>query len=137
MKPSAIRELLLGQHERLRRLLAVAEGQAEKLLAGAIEPRVFGDAIYALLRGLFEHNRSEEGLLEPLLRAGDDYSAQRVSRMLEEHCAEHALLREALRGHDLGKVAEEMPELGESLRAHMDAEERTFLHVAVVRDTPR
>ena len=136
MKPSAIRAHLLRQHQRIRHRLAVAEDLAERLLAGEAVRLSFGDAVFALLRELFEHNRSEEGLLEPLLRAGDDYSSQRVSRMLEEHCAEHALLREGLRGHDLASVAQGLPEVAESLRAHMDAEERTFLHAAVVRDPP-
>jgi len=112
----------------------VAEDLAEKLRTGEAVRKPFGDAVFALLQELLDHNRSEETLLEPLLRAGDTYSPQRISRMFEEHAGEHELMRQALHGSDLGGVAQSMPEFGETLRAHMDAEERTFLHARVLRD---
>jgi len=134
MKPSAIRALLLGQHARLRERLVVAEALAERLRAGGAVRSPFRDAVTTLLEELIAHNVSEETLLEPLLRAGDAYAAARVARMHEEHFGEHALMREALVGTDLTIIAENLPELAETLRAHMDAEERTFLHPGVIRD---
>src|SRR5262249_22858242 len=77
-----------------------------------------------------EDRRTRE--LLSILRAGGVYGAARVSRMHEEHLNEHALLREALVGHDLGVISANLRELAEALRAHMDAEERTFLHAGVL-----
>jgi hypothetical protein len=134
LRPSAIRALLLEQHERLRVHLDATEDLADELRHGAAVRSDFRDAVTALLEALSEHNASEESLLEPLLRAGDAYGPTRVTRMHEEHVSEHALMRAALIGHDLVVIAENLPDLAETLRAHMEAEERTFLHAGVLRD---
>jgi len=134
MKPSVTRALLLEQHEGIRRRLAAVEELAADFRARAPVREAFATAIMVLLEALIQHNRAEESLLEPLLREGDGYADQRVSRMFEEHVNEHELIRKTLRGHDLGAVAEAVPDLAETLRAHMEAEERTFLHARVLRD---
>ena len=136
MRPNVTRAHLLEQHDEIRRCLAVAEELAERVRDGALALSELGPAVLALLQAFVRHNRSEEALLEPLLRLGDDYSEARVSRMHEEHLEEHELLRISL-GDDLRAVARVLPDLAETLRAHMDAEERTFLHPAVLRDHPR
>jgi len=135
MQPSAIRALLLEQHARLRGHLEATEDLAHELRLGASVRADFRDALSALLEALNVHNASEETLLLPLLRAGDVYGPARVSRMHEEHVSEHHLIRDALVGHDLGVIAEKLPELAEDLRAHMDAEERTFLHPGVLKNS--
>ncbi len=135
MKPSVTRTLLLEQHEDIRRHLAAAEEFAIQIRIGA-PIRGFEDAMLTLTRALLEHNRAEESLLEPLLAVvGDGQSSHRKIRMYEEHLGEHEIMRAAL-GRDPGTVAATMSELGEMLRAHMEAEERTFLHPGVLRDPP-
>src|SRR5262249_17787712 len=133
-KPSAVLDLLLEQHARLRVHLGATEELAHEIRLGCAVRADFRDAVSALLEALCEHNASEEAMLEPLLLAGDVYAPARVARMLEEHIAEHALMRAALIGHDLLVIAENLPDLAEMLRAHMDAEERTFLNAGVLRD---
>ena len=134
MRPSAVRDLLLDQHERLRRRLAATEALAERLRAGAAVRGAFRHGVTMLLEELTTHNVSEETLLEPLLRAGDVYADARVARMHREHLDEHMILQDALIGSDLTVIAENLPDLAETLRAHMEAEERTFLHPGVLRD---
>ncbi len=134
MTPSAIRNLLLDQHARLRGRLATTEALAEKLRAGDPVRGAFRHAVTMLLEELTTHNVSEETLLEPVLRAGDVYADARVARMHTEHLDEHMIMQDALACSDLAVVAENLPDLAETLRAHMEAEERTFLHPGVLRD---
>jgi hypothetical protein len=53
--------------------------------------------------------------------------------MMEEHRAEHAVIRAALTGTDRD-VAHRVADLRELVEAHMAAEERTFLSRGVLRD---
>jgi iron-sulfur cluster repair protein YtfE (RIC family) len=133
MKPSEARKLLLEQHGRLRELFAAAEELAARLLAG----EMVGDELRCVLTDLrnafAEHNASEERVLDPLLSAGDAWAPLRVKRMVEEHTAEHAAFREALTGETV-EVAARIADLAEDVDAHMQAEERTFLSAAVLRD---
>lgn len=122
-----MRRVVLLQHARLREGLAAvqrlaASGRADHdvdlAVAGAIEAA----------RVAFElHNRTEESLLRPLLEASTGAAAARIERMLEEHRAEHALLLEALRAPD-AELLGRFDDLVEEVLAHMEAEERTFLH---------
>lgn len=121
-----MRDELLAQHRNIRELLE----QAERLAADA-GARAFGDALLALRRALYEHNLAEEAALVPMLRDRDAYSPQRIGRMFEEHAAEHVALR-ALLEHPDAEVAAALPDLADELRAHLDAEERTFLHPKVL-----
>jgi hypothetical protein len=132
---TAARELLLTQHTGLRHLLADAEELARRLSVGQSVTAALADSIAALRRALAQHNQTEESLLEPLLSAAPDaYGPARIQRMLDEHKAEHAAMRAAL-ARGIPEVAAGMVELAEMLRAHLDAEERTFLHPAVLRES--
>ncbi len=127
MKSSTVRELLLEQHAGLRQRLAAAEAGAD--VRGELE-----DAVATLLVELTVHNASEETLLEPILRAGDAYAGARVARMHEEHIDEHMLMQDTLARADVALIAENLSDFAETLRSHMEAEERTFLHPGVIRD---
>lgn len=121
------REKLLAQHEKIRQHLATAERFAAQPLAAE-----FLEAVIALADELAEHNRAEEALLIPLLRDRDSWSAQRIQRMIEEHTAEHATVRAALIDVPPEALFASFPDLAEELRAHLEAEERTFLHIHVL-----
>ncbi|MCC6999440.1 MAG: hemerythrin domain-containing protein [Deltaproteobacteria bacterium] len=140
MLPSEAREELLSQHAELRRLLSLAATLAGQVLAdaaaGTPSPSDLPELHRLLARlqsALSDHNKSEESLLEPMLRDADAWGPQRVARMVEEHKGEHSAFRKALEGEDLD-VAARLPELAEELEAHMLAEERTFLSAGVLRD---
>lgn len=133
MEPSQARALLLAQHQHLRELLTTTNALASRLIAGNA---VIGDlepALTALRTAFAEHNASEESLLEPILRQDYAWGPARVARMVEEHTAEHASIRELLSGA-AGEVAARMGDLVEDIDAHMAAEERTFLSPGVLRD---
>jgi hypothetical protein len=136
MKPTIAREKFVAQHEALRRLLGVAEDAASKMLEYGPVLDAFQHAVVNLATALLEHNAAEAELLEPMLRAGDDWAELRIERMIEEHVAEHAALRATLTGDDMD-VARTMSRFSEDLRAHMDAEERTFLHPKALGDAAK
>jgi len=132
MDPAETRTLLLRQHAQLRELLAAVQTLVHWFASGApvratLEARL-GDLRVAFL----EHNHSEEAALEPLLLgATDAWGPARLARMLEEHRAEHRLMAEFLT-RPIEEIVPEFGDFAEQLEAHMAAEERTFLSVAVL-----
>lgn len=133
MEPSRARASILEQHERLRQILGDTQVIAERVLAGEGLVRELEQQLEILRTAFWDHNQSEEALLEPILRLDYAWGPARIARMLEEHGAEHAAIREALSGSAL-EVAARMAELAEDIDAHMAAEERTFLSPGVLRD---
>jgi iron-sulfur cluster repair protein YtfE (RIC family) len=121
VEPRDVRAKLLGQHARIRDLLHAA-GEAAERDDGLVK-RILVELRVLLL----EHNRDEEELLFPLLRAGDDLAPRRISRMLEEHAAEHEAFAETIAGEGIVVAPETVRDLVEELDAHMQAEERTIL----------
>jgi iron-sulfur cluster repair protein YtfE (RIC family) len=133
MTPNETRQHLLRQHGWLRELLNEARALAAQLVDGKPVEDPLAKIIDRLARTLAEHNAAEEAILEPILRDADAWGPVRVKRMFEEHTGEHAAFRAALVG-DTPTVAARIADLAEELEAHMDAEERTFLSPAVLRD---
>jgi iron-sulfur cluster repair protein YtfE (RIC family) len=137
MDRTAVRNKLLAQHERIRAGVAACRALAQRLRRGeAVDVEI--DLAVARLRADFdEHNRTETGLLLPLLLHHAEGRGTRgallAERMLEEHAAEHAAVWGRLQG-SLHDVAGRMDELVEELDAHMAAEERTFLSPVLLRD---
>ena len=137
MDRSAVRNKLLAQHERIRADVAECRELAQRLRRGdPVDVEI--DLAFARLRADFdEHNRTETGLLLPLLLHHDEGRGTRGSRlaerMLEEHAAEHTAVWGRLQGA-LYEVAGRIDELVEELDAHMAAEERTFLSPLLLRD---
>ncbi|HEY5923820.1 MAG TPA: hemerythrin domain-containing protein [Kofleriaceae bacterium] len=83
------------------------------------------------LRLAFEaHNVFEERLLRPLLEARDGFAAARIDRMIGDHVDEHHALQQRLNSKDTGDLRDVI----ETLRAHLDAEERYLLTPKVLRD---
>ena len=137
MDRTTIRNTLLAQHDRIREDVAECRMLARRLHGG--EPvDVELDVALARLRADFdEHNRTETGLLLPLLLHDSEGRGTRgtllAERMLEEHAAEHAVFWDRIDGpRDV--VAANLDELIEDLDAHMAAEERTFLSQVILHD---
>ena len=129
MPPSAadMRRVIISQHAGLREGLAAVQRLCAAGRAGHDVDLALAGAIDAARRAFELHNRTEEALLQPLLAASSGAAAARVERMLEEHQAEHLLLRSALSAPD-AELMTRFDDLAEEILAHMDAEERTFLH---------
>lgn len=83
------------------------------------------------LRLAFEgHNAFEERLLRPLLREKDPFAAARIDRMIEDHISEHRTMQLRLGN----KETNDLRDVIETLRAHLDAEERYLLTPQVLRE---
>ena len=91
----------------------------------------------ARLRLAFEaHNRFEEALLRPVLCDADRFGEVGIDVDLREqqHLDEHRLLRTRLATHADNPVTNELRQVIETLRAHLEHEERMFLSGKVLRD---
>ena len=128
MNPAKIRDALLTQHQRLRGMFDHARALAGGERGGA----ALAELLAELGRALVEHNRYEESVLRPMLLAQDAWGGARVDRMCEEHAGEHRAFVERLAA--AGEDAAELADLIEEVEAHMAAEERVFLNIAVLRD---
>jgi iron-sulfur cluster repair protein YtfE (RIC family) len=137
MDRNTVRDKLLGQHERIREGLAHCHLLAKRLGAGEAVNAELDVALDRLRADFDEHNRTETGLLLPLLLHESQGRGTRgtllAERMLEEHAAEHATFWARLEG-PLHEVAANMDGLIEEIDAHMAAEERTFLSPLILRD---
>jgi iron-sulfur cluster repair protein YtfE (RIC family) len=137
MDRNTVRNKLLAQHEQIREDVAACRLLAERLRDGERVDVEFDHALARLRADFDEHNRTETGLLLPLLLHQSEGRGTRgtllAERMLEEHAAEHAAFWERLEGTQRA-VAANLDELIEDLDAHMAAEERTFLSPLILRD---
>ena len=85
----------------------------------------------ARLRLAFDaHNKFEEQLLRPVLLEHDSFGPVRVQRMVEDHIHEHRAIGERLSSPATAALRDVI----ETLRAHLDAEERYLLSSKVLRD---
>jgi len=85
----------------------------------------------AKLRLAFEvHNKFEEELLKPILAARDPHAGIRVERMVDDHVHEHAAIRAKLGS----PATSALREVVETLRAHLDAEERYLVTPQVLHE---
>jgi hypothetical protein len=121
---------LISQHDSLRELMDHCED-----LADALDARPEGDPgpltrELAKLRVAFDaHNKFEEQLLRPVLLAHDTHGTVRVERMVEDHIHEHQAVRERLTSPSTAALRDVI----ETLRAHLDAEERYLLSSKVLQ----
>ena len=133
LEPSVARKRLLQQHAALRERMRAACEVADATRAGRASPGELAGAVRALKAAFVEHNRLEETWLAPLLRATDSYGEVRIARMLGEHAEEHQAFVGFL-DHAIDVLITGLADFAEEIEAHMDAEERTFLHPHVLRD---
>lgn len=121
---------LIAQHDALRTLMARCEDLADEVDTGGGDPAALAGLI-ARLREAFEaHNLFEEVILRPVLLAEDKFGAVRIERMVEDHIHEHREVRQRLGS----PTTEELRDVIETLRAHLESEERYLLTSKVLRD---
>lgn len=131
LTPSKALAELVAQHDVLRGLMDRCED-----LANELDARPSGDPIpltreLARLRLAFDaHNKFEEQLLRPVLLEHDSFGPVRVERMVEDHVHEHRTMSQRLGS----PATESLRDVIETLRAHLDAEERYLLTSRVLRD---
>ncbi len=122
---------LISQHDSLRQMMDHCED-----LADSLDGHPDGDPVpltreLARLRLAFDaHNKFEEQLLRPVLLEHDAFGNVRVERMVDDHVHEHRAIRERLGSPATAALRDVI----ETLRAHLDAEERYLLTSRVLRD---
>ncbi|HWU91568.1 MAG TPA: hemerythrin domain-containing protein [Kofleriaceae bacterium] len=121
---------LAAQHDTLRGLMDRCEEIADAVDAGDAGPMQLTREVARLRIAFDVHNRFEEELLRPVLLAGDAFGEVRIDRMVEDHVGEHHAMRTRLGS----SATAELRAVIESLRAHLDSEERYFLTAKVLRD---
>jgi len=133
------RGAILGQHERLRDLLAKASAVAEAALdERAPAPDAVASAIGDIRTIMEVHLAFEEKALLPILRDDPPLGPQRADRLLDEHSRQRETLatlhREACAFPHFPLLAAKLAFLTEWLLADMNEEERSLLIPEVVRD---
>lgn len=121
---------LVAQHDALRGMMGRCEKLADELDANGGDPGELLSEIEQLRTAFTAHNAYEETLLRPVLLAEDTHGAVRVDRMMEDHVHEHAEMRSRL----ASPITSELRDVIETLRAHLEAEERYLLTSRVLRD---
>ena len=121
---------LVAQHDSLRATMARCEQLADELDTSVGDLCDLVHEIERLRTAFAAHNSYEERILRPLLLAEDRYGAVRVDRMIEDHVNEHAEMRIQLGS----AVTADLRDVIETLRAHLEAEERYLLSSQVLRD---
>ena len=121
---------LVAQHDELRDLMdrcedlldtfeAVYDGDPSALVREIARLRLAFDA----------HNKFEENVLRPVLLEHDVHGVARIERMVADHVDEHRLIRRRLEGSATAALRDVI----ETLRAHLDAEERYLLVSSVMQ----
>jgi iron-sulfur cluster repair protein YtfE (RIC family) len=129
--PSTARAELIAQHDSLRLMMDTCEELADALDADpSSDPTPLTRELARLRLAFDAHNRFEEQLLRPVLLAHDEYGAVRIDRMVEDHVHEHRAIGDRLESPATASLRDVI----ETLRAHLDAEERYLLTSQALRD---
>jgi hypothetical protein len=127
--PTALAQLI-DQHDTLREIMDHCEDLADDLDATPdADPEPLLREIAKLRIAFDAHNKFEEQLLRPVLLAHDTYGSVRVERMVEDHIHEHQAVRSRL----TSPTTSALRDVIETLRAHLDAEERYLLTSKALR----
>ncbi len=129
MTPFGTKAELIAQHDALRGLMTRCEQLADEVDLSRGDPNTLMHEIVRLREAFDAHNVFEERILRPVLLELDSHGAARVERMVEDHVNEHAELRARLNS----PVTAELRDVIETLRAHLEAEERYLLSAQVLR----
>jgi hypothetical protein len=128
--PSKLLAELLHQHDGLRAIMDRCEELADQLDLGQGDPGALAREVAKLRIAFDTHNKFEEQLLRPVLREIDAFGDVRVERMFSDHVAEHRTMRLSLGDGTTNALRGAI----DSLRVHLQAEERYFLSSKVLRD---
>lgn len=134
-----IRERILGEHAKLRRMILEVDRLAAAFSAGESQyPQTLRERAGTLYRMLAEHVDREEVALSPVLARIDAWGPVRLEQMRLEHIGQRRALQQAMRdlnveGRDLGQSIQSM--CWEILH-DMKREEHDILHPDLWRDSP-
>ena len=121
---------LKAQRDALRGMMDRCEELADALDAGRMGPLQLTREVSRLRLAFEAHNQFEEQLLRPVLLGSDAFAEVRIDRMIEDHVGEHRAMRARLQTTSTSALRDVV----ETLRAHLDAEERYLLSARVLRD---
>jgi iron-sulfur cluster repair protein YtfE (RIC family) len=121
---------LKAQHDVLRGMMDRCELLADELDAGRMGPTQLLREVARLRLAFESHNKFEEQLLRPALLEGDAFAGVRIERMVEDHVNEHRAMRQKLASDETAVLRDVI----DTLRAHLEAEERYLLTSRVLRD---
>ena len=121
---------LKAQHDALRGMMDRCEELADELDAGRGSPTALTREVARLRLAFDAHNTFEERLLRPVLTESDPFAGPRLERLVEDHVGEHREMRARLGSDQTGVLRDVI----ETLRAHLEAEERYLLSARVLRD---
>ena len=130
MHPSKLLTELMKQHEAIRAIMDRCEALADELDDGRGDPSQLTREVAKLRLAFDAHNRFEEQLLRPVLREIDAFGDVRIDRMIADHIGEHHAVREQLGDGPTAMLRSAI----DTLRVHLQAEERYFLSSKVLRD---
>jgi hypothetical protein len=128
--PSKLLATLLQQHDELRKMMDRCEDLADEIDIGKGDVGALTREIAKLRTAFDAHNHFEEQLLRPMLRELDAFGDVRVERMFMDHVGEHRSMRLQLGDATTNALRSAI----DSLRVHLQAEERYFLSSKVLRD---
>lgn len=103
------------------------ESFADELDAGRCGPLQLMREVERLRLAFEAHNRFEEQMLRPILFAGIDNAV--IDRQIDEHVQSHRAMRQGLASNETKMLRDVI----ESMRAHLDAEERFLASAATLR----
>lgn len=130
MHPSKLLTELMKQHDALRSIIDRCEAMADDLDEGRGDPSQLTREVAKLRLAFDAHNKFEEQLLRPVLRELDAFGDVRIDRMIADHIGEHHAVREQLGEGPTAILRAAI----DTLRVHLQAEERYFLSSKVLRD---
>jgi hypothetical protein len=130
LTPSRALAELKAQHDALRGMMDRCEQLADELDASRMGPTQLMREVARLRLAFESHNKFEEQLLRPALLEGDAFAGVRIDRMVDDHVNEHRAMRVKLESSETSVLRDVI----ETLRAHLDAEERYLLTSRVLRD---
>ena len=128
--PSKLLRELIEQHNALRAMMERCDALADALDEGGGDPAELTREIAKLRLAFDAHNKFEEQLLRPVLREIDAFGEVRIERMFGSHVDEHRAMRVQLGDPTTNALRAAI----DSLRVHLESEERYFLSSKVLRD---
>lgn len=128
--PSKLLGELLAQHDELRAIMDRCEELADQFDAGQSTAIALTGEVARLRLAFDTHNKFEEQLLRPVLREIDAFGDVRIERMFHDHVGEHRAMRLQLGDATTNALRAAI----DSLRVHLQAEERYFASSKVLRD---
>jgi hypothetical protein len=140
VRPSAVRERILSEHQVLRSIYEKTGELAQRVLASDLDAQgPLRERCRELYETLLRHIELENAILAPALHEADAFGAVRADELLQEHRRQRALLLEALDAADdqpALELAESVTRLIVDLHVDMAHEERALLDSELLKDDP-